>query len=107
MLKRKPGNVPLRVNQTPRARIDLLDIWDYIASDNENAADGLIERIGRVFEMLAHQPYAGRARPELRADLRSFAVGNYVVIYRPDTEAVTVVRVLESHRDIEAEFSPS
>jgi toxin ParE1/3/4 len=99
--------VPLLVNQTPRARIDLLDIWDYIATDNENAADKLIERIGRVFDMLAHQPFAGRARPELRADLRSFPVGNYIVIYRPDDQALTIVRVLESHRDIEAEFNPS
>ncbi len=54
--------------------------------------------------MLAHRPFAGRARPERRADLRSFPVGNYIVIYRPDDQALTIVRVLESHRDIEAEF---
>lgn len=96
------------VNQTPRARADLLDIWNYIAPDNEAAADRLLERIGRVFDMLAHQPHAGRGRPELGVtDLRSFPVGNYVVFYLPEAEAVTIVRVLEGHRDIEAEFNPS
>lgn len=95
----------LSVNQTPRARADLLEIWNYIAPDSESAANRLIERIGRVFDMLSHQPHAGRARPELGvADLRSFPVGNYVVFYRPEAEAVTIVRVLEGHRDIEAAF---
>lgn len=97
--------MPLSVKRTPRARADLLDIWDYIAADSEPAADRVIERIARSFEMLAHQPFAGRDRPELPfPNLRSLPVGNYVVFYVPSDEAITVIRVLEGHRDIVAAF---
>lgn len=97
--------MPLSVNRTPRARADLLDIWDYIAEDNEPAADRLIERIARSFEMLVDQPFAGRGRPELPfPNLRSLSVGNYVVFYVPSDEAITIIRVLEGHRDIVAAF---
>lgn len=98
--------MPLAVNQTPRARQDLLGIWDYIAADNEAAADRLIHRIGRAFDMLADQPHAGRARPELgMADIRSVAVGNYIVLYVPSADAIDVIRVLEGHRDIPTIFA--
>ncbi|HEV7327750.1 MAG TPA: type II toxin-antitoxin system RelE/ParE family toxin [Bosea sp. (in: a-proteobacteria)] len=97
--------MPLKVRLSPAAKTDLLDIWHYIAADNEPAADKLLGRIARVFEMLAHQPHAGRARPELNVpELRSFAVGNYAAFYRPEAETILIVRVLQDHRDIEAEF---
>ncbi len=97
--------MPLEVRQSPAARADLLDIWHYIAADNEPAADKLLRRIAHILEMLAHQPHAGRSRPELNVpELRSFAVGNYTVFYRAEAETVLIVRVLQGHRDIEAEF---
>ncbi|MEA2889302.1 MAG: hypothetical protein QOI05_95, partial [Bradyrhizobium sp.] len=36
-----------------------------------------------VFEMLVENPYAGRPRPELEKNLRSFAVENYIIFYIP------------------------
>lgn len=94
-----------RVDNRPRARADLLDIWLYVASDNEPAADRLLARIADVCDMLCDQPNAGRARPELGVSgLRSFPVGRFVIYYQSDKDAVTVIRVLEGHRDIEAVF---
>lgn len=44
----------------------------------------------------------GRDRNELAKDLRSFPLGRYVIFYMPDTNGITVVRVIHSARDIDA-----
>ena len=50
-------------------------------------------------------PLAGRARPELLDELRSFPSGNYVVFYLPRPDGVEVVRVLSAFLDLDqAEF---
>ncbi len=84
----------------PRAFQDLLDLWDYIADDNEAAADGVLDRIEGVVTMLADNPGAGRARPELASELRSFPVGTVVLFYVPTRTGIELVRVLSGHRDI-------
>ncbi len=90
----------LRITRTPRAKDDLMEIWNYIADDNEPPADQTLWRIDGVLKMLADTPYAGRARPELHPDIRSFPVGNYIVFYRLSPETLDVVRVLSRFRDI-------
>lgn len=90
----------LRISRTPRARLDLVEVWSYIADDNETAADQVLRRIDSVLSMLADTPLAGRARPELRPEIRSFPVGNYILFYRVLPDAVDVVRVLSRYRDI-------
>jgi plasmid stabilization system protein ParE len=50
-------------------------IWARIAPDNIKAAEELVDRFAAVFEMLVQNPQAGRARPDLGPNLRSFAVG--------------------------------
>ncbi|WP_245447376.1 type II toxin-antitoxin system RelE/ParE family toxin [Methylobacterium sp. 17Sr1-1] len=47
----------------PRARRDLLKIWDFTAGHNEAAADDVLERIEAALIMRAENPLAGRARP--------------------------------------------
>jgi toxin ParE1/3/4 len=90
----------LRITLTPRAKRDLIEIWNYIADDNETAADQTLWRLDNVFKMLADTPYAGRVRPELHPDIRSFPMGNYVVFYRVLPERLDVVRALSRFRDI-------
>jgi toxin ParE1/3/4 len=53
--------------------------------------------------MLTDSPQAGRARPELHQDIRSFPIGNYIVFYRVLAEAIDVVRVFNRNRDITPE----
>ncbi len=48
----------------------------------------------------------GRARPELRSDIRSFPYKGYVIFFRYADETFEVVNVLESHRDPIDVFSP-
>jgi toxin ParE1/3/4 len=66
----------LKVARTPRARSDLVEIWNYIAQDSESSADRLLWRIDGVLSMLSENPAAGRSRPELHPEIRSFPVGN-------------------------------
>jgi toxin ParE1/3/4 len=93
-----------RVLRTQRARLDLLEIWLYIAKDNAPAADRLLDRIDRTCRSLAQQPLMGQARPELALDLRSFSVGNYVIYFRPLSDGIEVQRVLSGARDVDALF---
>jgi toxin ParE1/3/4 len=86
--------------KSPQTEIDLTAIWDYIATDNPRAADTLLGRIDATFNMLAETPFAGRDRSELRADLRSFPVGNYLIFYIPTPDGVEVVRVMHGRQDI-------
>jgi toxin ParE1/3/4 len=74
-----PGEI-LRLSQ---ARLDLIDIWNYIADDNEAAANWMFDRIEGVLRMLSEQPKAGREGPELAPELRSLPVGNYLLFYLP------------------------
>ena len=88
----------------PRALLDLVEIWSYIAEDSVANADAFGSRIDRTFRLLARRPGIGRARPELYPDLRSFVVGKYVVFYLPLTNGIDVLRVLHGARDVEAVF---
>ncbi len=43
----------------PLARSDLIEIWDYIAADNETRADAFIDSIDQKFQTLASYPEPG------------------------------------------------
>jgi toxin ParE1/3/4 len=78
-------------------------IWSFIASDSVRGADKQIARIGEIFEMLMRNPLAGRERRELRAVLRSFPVGSYVIFCIPLLDGVEIVRVMHGRQDIDAD----
>ena len=93
--------------RTPQADSDLDEIWYYIATKSRSVeiADRLIDSVTDRFFPLASHPNVGRARDEdLRPGLRSFPVGEYVIIYRIQDEDVLILRVLRGSRNIEALF---
>lgn len=92
------------VIRSPEAAEDLLEIWQYIADDNEAAADKLLNELDTASKMLARNLKAGRARPELAPGLRSFPVGRYILFYRPIADGAEIVRVLHGSRDIDSIF---
>ena len=68
-------------------------------------ADRLIDSITDRFLLLARHPSIGRARDEdLRPGLRSFPVGEYLIIYRIQDEDVLILRVLRGSQNITALF---
>jgi toxin ParE1/3/4 len=93
--------------RSPQADSDLDDIWYYIVtrSGSIDVADRLIDSITDRFFLLATYPNLGRCRDEdLRPGLRSFPVGEYVIIYRIEDQDVRILRVLRGSRNIEALF---
>jgi len=92
--------MPNKIRRSPLVRLDLIEIWTYVAQDNSDAADSLLDRFETVMGRLAERPLMGRKRPELGEALRSFPVGNYVIFYQPYDEGVEIIRVLSGYRDI-------
>jgi toxin ParE1/3/4 len=86
------------------AEADLDEIWDYIAKDNPDAADGLIRDIETTCRRIARAPLLRRRRNELKVGIRTFAMGNCVIFYQPEEAGILVLRVLHGARDIEAAF---
>jgi toxin ParE1/3/4 len=89
----------------PGAEADLDSIWYYVAKESGSVeiADRLVDSIAERFYLLARYPHIGRHRDEdLRPGLRSFPVGEYVIIYRIEGEDVLILHVLRGSRDIDA-----
>ena len=85
-------------------------ILEYITRESGSAAIGkaFTDRLQDQCAKLASLPGTlGRARPELRPDIRSSAFGNYVIFFRYRDDVLEVVGVLEGHREIDAFFSES
>lgn len=68
-----------RVIVRPRARVDIDDLWTYIADDSEVQADSFVDRLTAKFELLASRPEVGRSRNDLITGLRSFPFDRYVI----------------------------
>jgi toxin ParE1/3/4 len=85
----------------PEAVTDLEEIHDYIAEDNLKKAKDFIVFLRKKCLFLANNPFTGRARPEIRHDLRSFPVKRYLILYRILDEVVEVVSIIHGSRDIE------
>jgi toxin ParE1/3/4 len=93
----------------PEAEADLDHIWYHVAKESGSLeiADRLIDSLTDRFFLLASYPYAGRRRDDdLRPGLRSFPVGNYVIIYLIEDEDALIFHVIPGSRDIEALTSP-
>jgi toxin ParE1/3/4 len=93
--------------RSPQADSDLDSIWYYVAieSGSVEIADRLIDSIAERFLLIAKYPNIGRRRDaDLRPGLRSFSVGEYVIIYRVQEEDALILRVLRGSRDFEALF---
>lgn len=91
----------------PQVEAELDEIWYYTAreSGSVDIADRLIELITERFLLLARNPYLGRSREhELRAGLRSFSAGQYVIFYRVQDKDVLILHVIHGSRNIEALF---
>jgi plasmid stabilization system protein ParE len=85
------------------AERDLDQIWEYIAADSVDAADGLIEKLFAAFENLARNPGLGHTRKDLTRHIVLFwPVGRYLVIYRSTNRRLEIVGIAHGSRDIPA-----
>jgi toxin ParE1/3/4 len=90
-----------RVRFTAAARSDLGEIYRYIRKRSGEAARRFVHELRSKCGQLAAAPIQmGRARADLRPDLRSHPHKAYVIFFRYEGGVVEIVRVVESHRDI-------
>jgi toxin ParE1/3/4 len=92
------------VLRTARANSDLLETWLYIAEDSPAAADRWLALVDEKCRLLASMPQMGERCDTLAPSLRRFAVGRYVIFYRPAENGIELIRVISGARDIEALF---
>ena len=85
----------------PEALQDLQELWDYIATENLDAADRVIDTLFVAFERLAAMPGLGHRREDLTdRPLRFWTVDAYLVIYRAERTPIEIVAVTRGGRDI-------
>jgi len=83
----------------PQAYNDIAEIWDFIASDNVDAADGVIQSIYEALSSLARFPQQGHKRPDLTTrGLRFQTVGEYLIAYVPDKRPLVAIAVVHGRR---------
>jgi toxin ParE1/3/4 len=91
---------------SPEALDDRERIWDYyVGVAGRHTAEKILREIAEVIALLEEQPFAGRARNELRPGLRSFAATPHVVFYRVVNDTPQIVRLLDGRQDIEQKFA--
>jgi toxin ParE1/3/4 len=82
-----------------RARLDLLEIGDFIARDKPQAAAAWVGRILNAVERMALFPTSGRIVPEIdRTNIREIILENYRIVYLLSETTITILTVFESHR---------
>jgi toxin ParE1/3/4 len=83
----------------PEAAIDLDEIWEFIAEDNLDAADNVIEDILARIDALVPFPDQGHKRPDLTSrPLRFTLARDYLIAYAPDEKPLWIVAVIHGRR---------
>ena len=75
------------------------EVWEFIRSDNLDAADRMIAEI--LTAIAAHAPFPGRGhrRPDLTSrPLRFTLVREYLIAYAPDEKPLGVVAIMHGRR---------
>ena len=84
----------------PDAVKDLDEIWEYIATENFDAADRVREEIYDAVQSLVPFPHVGHSRPDLTSrPLRFQTAREYVIACAPDEKPLTVIAVLHGRRN--------
>jgi len=83
----------------PEAFADLEEIWEFIAQDDIESADGVISDIFDAIRSLVNFPRQGTRRPDLTSQpLRFKRVRDYLIVYAPDEKPLGVVAVMHGRR---------
>ena len=87
---------------SPDGRGDIESLWLYIARDNPKAATRVTTVIRDACRHLAEFPNAGHKREDLttRTDVLFWPIYSFLIVYRPTTQPLQIVRVLHGNRDV-------
>jgi len=79
----------MNIEWSRRAARDLFSVYEYIATENENAATRIVDRIRAAVNGLALQPHMGRPSPF--RNRRELMVDRYVVTYSVRGDGIFII----------------
>ena len=83
----------------PEAAVDIIEIWEYVASDSPKAARRVREDIMNALRNLVVFPHQGFRRPDITSRaLRFKLVRDYPIAYAPSENPLWVVAVIHGRR---------
>lgn len=86
---------------TDTAKSDVREIVSYIRQRNPDAAKRVRGELRAAMRTVADFPGIGHLREDLTTeDVRFWTIYSYMVIYRPETKPLQVIRVLHGARDV-------
>ena len=88
----------MKLRYTPRAKVDLAEIHDYIAQENPGAARRIVLLIRKATEPLLENPKIGR--PGRVEGTRELAIARvpFMVSYRTEETEVHILAVIHTAR---------
>lgn len=97
----------MRLEFSPAADADLVEIASFIARDNVPRAVTFVDELEAACAKLVDFPLSGVARSDIRVGLRSKPHGSYVIFYSVLETVIRIERILHAARDIGAVIPPS
>jgi addiction module RelE/StbE family toxin len=88
----------MKLRYTPRARLDLAEIHDFIAQENPQAAKRVVLIIRKAAEALPQNPLVGRTGRV--SGTRELTIGRFpfMLAYRVDADEIQILSVIHTAR---------
>ena len=80
------------------ARLDLIEIIDYIAQENPQAAEKMKRLLDEAAERLGEMPYINR-RGRVAGTREKIAHRNYIIVYRITSDKVEILNIVHSRKN--------
>jgi plasmid stabilization system protein ParE len=99
----------MNVEFSLRARIDMIEILDFLEGKNPQAAVRLLDRLEDACLSLPSMPGIGTRRDDLAVGLRALSHRSYVIYFAVQTEqTLRIARIMHGSRDVKpSDFRPA
>ena len=88
----------------PAAIRDLIELRNYIAADDPEAADNVAARLDKAIVLIATKPLIGRPTPQRPTREWSVPGLPYLIAYRIEGDTVEILRVWHTSRERPSEW---
>lgn len=91
-----------RIRFSRRALQDIDQILDYVEANRPSVAAEISEDLIRTCQNLSDSPMMGSSFDHWQRGLRAMTCRSYVVYFRPESNGITVVRILHGAQNAES-----
>jgi toxin ParE1/3/4 len=90
----------MEIRRSARAEQDLIEIWNFVAKENEAAADRVFDLLVAKSNLIGRNPAIGRLRHDIGGGVCSALAGSWGVYNRVHADHVEILRYLHTRRRI-------